>query len=48
MLFKNDLVTLFLVHIKCLKIYGEAWNIWFANVPHFEEMAEYVNQAKSK
>ncbi|MBU2967942.1 GNAT family N-acetyltransferase [Pseudoalteromonas sp. C2R02] len=24
---------------------GEAWNIWFANVPHFEEMAEYVNQA---
>ena len=24
---------------------GEAWKIWFANVPHFEEMTEYVNQA---
>jgi len=24
---------------------GEAWNIWFANVPHFDEMSDYVNKA---
>jgi len=24
---------------------GEAWRIWFANVPHFDEMHDYVNEA---
>jgi len=24
---------------------GEAWRIWFANVPHFNEMHDYVDEA---
>jgi N-acetyltransferase len=37
-------------HIAGLKLAvqdGEAWQLWFANVPHPDEMADYVNSAIS-